>query len=98
MDIIRQSLGEKSNSCVADYSCPQRAVPKLYFEIADTLLLDKDDMVQKGYGWMLKATSEANQKRVFEYVMSKKGVMPRTSLRYAIEKMPQELRTKAMAK
>lgn len=68
------------------------------FEIADTLLLDKDDMVQKGYGWMLKAASEANQERVFDYVMSKKDIMPRTSLRYAIEKMPQELRTKAMAK
>lgn len=68
------------------------------FNIADTLLLDKDDMVQKGYGWMLKAASEANQERVFDYVMSKKNVMPRTSLRYAIEKMPQELRAKAMAK
>lgn len=68
------------------------------FEIADTLLLDKDDMVQKGYGWMLKAASEVNQERVFNYVMSKKSIMPRTSLRYAIEKMPQELRAKAMAK
>lgn len=68
------------------------------FNIADTLLLDKDDMVQKGYGWMLKAASEADQERVFDYVMSKKNVMPRTSLRYAIEKMPQELRAKAMAK
>lgn len=62
------------------------------------VFFDKDDMVQKGYGWMLKAASEANQERVFDYVMSKKNVMPRTSLRYAIEKMPQELRPKAMAK
>lgn len=68
------------------------------FEIADTLLLDKDDMVQKGYGWMLKATSQAYQKEVFDYVMSKKTVMPRTALRYAIEKMPQELRIEAMQK
>jgi len=68
------------------------------FEIADTLLLDKDDMVQKGYGWMLKAASEAHQQEVFEYVISKKAVMPRTSLRYAIEKMPQDLRARAMAK
>jgi Predicted DNA alkylation repair enzyme len=67
-------------------------------EIADILLLDKDDMVQKGYGWMLKATSEAYQKDVFDYVISKKAVMPRTALRYAIEKMPKELRVEAMKK
>jgi len=74
------------------------------FEIADILLLDKDDMVQKGYGWMLKAASETHQKsesyqkEVFDYVMSKKDIMPRTALRYAIEKMPQALRVEAMKK
>ena len=68
------------------------------FEIADILLSDRDDIVQKGYGWMLKAASEAHQKEVFNYVMSKKTTMPRTSLRYAIEKMPAELKALAMAK
>lgn len=68
------------------------------FEIADILLLDRDDMVQKGYGWMLKAASEAHQQKVYDYVISKKLVMPRTSLRYAIEKMPHDLRVEAMKK
>ncbi|MDR0332012.1 MAG: DNA alkylation repair protein [Dysgonamonadaceae bacterium] len=68
------------------------------FEIADTLLLDKDDIVQKGYGWLLKATSEAHQKEVFDYVMKNKSVMPRTALRYAIEKMPADLKAEAMKK
>jgi len=68
------------------------------FEIADTMLTDPDDMVQKGYGWMLKAASEAHQQEVFEYVMKNKAIMPRTSLRYAIEKMPKELKAWAMAK
>ena len=71
---------------------------KEIFEIADILLLDKDDLVRKGYGWMLKAASESHQQEVFAYVMSKKSVMPRTSLRYAIEKMPKELREQAMEK
>lgn len=66
------------------------------FEIADILLMDKDDLVQKGYGWMLKAASQAHQQDAFNYVMSKKAVMPRTALRYAIEKMPKELREEAM--
>ena len=68
------------------------------FEIADILHSDKDDMVQKGYGWMLKAASQAHQDEIFNYVMSKKKTMPRTSLRYAIEKMPPDLKAKAMAK
>jgi 3-methyladenine DNA glycosylase AlkD len=68
------------------------------FEIADILLLDSDDLVQKGYGWMLKAASQAHQQAVFEYVMSKKAVMPRTALRYAIEKMPGEMKKMAMQK
>jgi len=68
------------------------------FEIADILLLDQDDMVQKGYGWMLKVASQAHEKEVFTYVMKNKKVMPRTALRYAIEKMPKELKVKAMAK
>lgn len=68
------------------------------FEIADILLLDGDDLVQKGYGWMLKAASQAHQNEVFEYVVRNKGVMPRTALRYAIEKMPKELKVIAMSK
>jgi 3-methyladenine DNA glycosylase AlkD len=55
-------------------------------------------MVQKGYGWMLKAASQAHQKEVFDYVISKKKTMPRTAFRYAIEKMPVELRAIAMIK
>ena len=83
-------------------------------EIADILLLDKDDLVQKGYGWMLKAASlsektakgkemkkEIKKKHldaVFNYVMKNKSIMPRTALRYAIQKMPEDLRSEAMKK
>lgn len=66
------------------------------FEIADILLLDQDDMVQKGYGWMLKVAGHFHQKEVFQYVLKNKSDMPRTALRYAIEKMPEELKKKAM--
>lgn len=68
------------------------------FEIANILLLDKEDMVQKGYGWMLKEASRKHQKDVFDYVVAHKDVMPRTALRYAIEKMPKELKIEAMKK
>ncbi|MCT4644154.1 MAG: DNA alkylation repair protein [Carboxylicivirga sp.] len=70
----------------------------IVFQIADALLTDEDDLVRKGYGWMLKVTSQAHERPVFEYVMQHKDVMPRVSLRYAIEKMPKELRVEAMKK
>jgi len=68
------------------------------FEVSDTLLSDEDDMVQKGYGWLLKAASRKHQKEVFNYVLKNRKTMPRTALRYAIELMPKELRKEAMKK
>jgi len=66
------------------------------FEIADMLLTDMDDLVQKGYGWMLKVACQKYQQEVFEYIMIHKSIMPRTALRYAIEKMPTEMKKAAM--
>lgn len=68
------------------------------FEVAKTLLHDKEDLVQKGYGWMLKSASVYNQKEVFKFVMKYKNNMPRTALRYAIEKMPANLKKQVMQK
>jgi hemerythrin-like metal-binding protein len=70
----------------------------LIFEICTMLLHDNEDMVQKGYGWLLKVLSDTHQDEVFRFVLSHKEDMPRTSLRYAIEKMPQQLKKKAMEK
>jgi len=69
---------------------------KEIFEIADSLLLDKDDMVQKGYGWMLKSLADAYEDEVYKYVIDHRASMPRTALRYAIEKMPEEKKREAM--
>ena len=68
------------------------------FEISDVLLADGDDMVQKGYGWLLKEESRKHQKEVFDYVVKNRKVMPRTALRYAVELMPKELKADAMKK
>lgn len=65
--------------------------------IADILLLDKEDLVQKGYGWMLKEMSRKNPQVVYQYIMNHKKNMPRTALRYAIEKLSKEKKKEAMA-
>lgn len=66
------------------------------FILADILLNDKEDLVQKGYGWLLKEESRTMQKEVYDFVLSRRAVMPRTALRYVIELMPQNLRKEAM--
>ena len=66
------------------------------FTISDHLLTDKDDMVQKGYGWMLKEAYKQHQDAVYQYVLKHRRDMPRTALRYAIEKMPPEMKKEAM--
>ncbi|MBP7411713.1 DNA alkylation repair protein [Methanoculleus sp. 10] len=66
--------------------------------IADLLLTDKDDMVRKGYGWLLKEASRKHTDEVFSYIMANKKAMPRTALRYAVELMPKDLKAEAMKK
>ena len=68
------------------------------FLTAETLLLDPEDMVQKGYGWMLKVTGDYFFDDAYGFVMKHRDVMPRTSLRYAIEKWPEAERRLAMAR
>jgi 3-methyladenine DNA glycosylase AlkD len=81
---------------VVIYSVRRRKQVEEICEIADMLLTDSDIMVQKGYGWMLKEASNKYPKEVFNYVLKHRKEMPRTSLRYAIEKLPSELRKEAM--
>ena len=88
----------RASAVVLIYSIGQKKSLEPVFKIADILLLDEDDMVQKGYGWMLKVASNHEPKKVFEYVMRNKKEMPRTALRYAIEKMSPDLKKQAMAK
>ncbi len=68
------------------------------FRIADLLLTDPDDLVQKGYGWLLKEASRTHGDAVFDYVLRHRRQMPRTALRYAIELMPPERKAEAMRK
>ncbi len=69
---------------------------KEILELAEIVIRDTDDMVQKGYGWMLKAASQADHRLIYNFVMKNREIMPRTAFRYAIEKMPAELRKEAM--
>lgn len=88
----------RASAVVLIYSVRREKLLLSVFHRADLLLSDKDDLVQKGYGWMLKEASNRFPEEVFEYVMKHKREMPRTALRYAIEKLPSDMRKKAMKK
>jgi 3-methyladenine DNA glycosylase AlkD len=66
------------------------------FKTAELLMTDEEDLVQKGYGWMLKVTGDHFFDEAEKFVMKHKNRMPRTALRYAIEKWPAAKRKQAM--
>jgi 3-methyladenine DNA glycosylase AlkD len=70
----------------------------LVLQVADLLLSDEEDLVKKGYGWLLKVASIKYPEKVFSYIMDRREKMPRVALRYAIEKLPKQLQRQAMDK
>lgn len=67
------------------------------YRISDALMLDEHDLVQKGYGWMLKCVSQVDMVSVKEYLIKNHSQMPRTAYRYALEKFDKETRNEMMA-
>ncbi|TRO52161.1 DNA alkylation repair protein [Candidatus Bathyarchaeota archaeon] len=62
------------------------------FRIADRLMPDGDDMVQKGVGWMLKEASHKHPREIHDYLVKWKPKTSALTLRYASEKLPAELK------
>ena len=62
------------------------------FAIADILLYHPHDLIQKATGWLLRECGKRNKAALETFLATRYKTMPRTSLRYAIEKFPEEER------
>ena len=61
-------------------------------KIAQLLLNDKHDLIHKAVGWMLREVGKRNKQVLFYFLDENFSKMPRTCLRYAIERLPQNIR------
>lgn len=87
-------LWERRISIVATWYFIQKNVLKWTFKLAELLLKDKHDLIHKAVGWMLREAGKKDQKQLIDFLDCYTLHMPRTTLRYAIEKFSEEVRKK----
>ncbi len=62
--------------------------------ISEMLMKDEHDLIHKAVGWMLREVGKKNVKVLELFLLPRYKIMPRTMLRYSIEKFPEEKRQK----
>jgi len=87
-----QDLWERRISIIATYYFIRQYEFQDTLDISEILLQDKEDLIHKAVGWMLREVGNKSRPTEEEFLLKHYQKMPRTMLRYAIEKFPEERR------
>lgn len=87
-----KNLWEKRISMIATYYFIKNGKFDTTLKLAEILLLDKHDLIQKAVGWMLREVGNRNLQTEIKFLNKNYKKMPRTMLRYCIEKFPEDFR------
>jgi 3-methyladenine DNA glycosylase AlkD len=86
------SLWERRIAIIATFHFIRQNEFAETLKIAGLLLGDKEDLIHKAVGWMLREVGKRNRHVEEEFLIEHYEKMPRTMLRYAIEKFPEARR------
>ncbi|MFZ2523194.1 MAG: DNA alkylation repair protein [Minisyncoccia bacterium] len=62
--------------------------------VSTLLLTDKEDLIHKAVGWMLREVGKKSENTLENFLLENVSIMPRTTLRYAIERFSEQDRKK----
>lgn len=82
------SVWERRIAIVATAAFIKRGDLKDTFGVAACLLKDKHDLIHKAVGWMLREAGKQSPPALLNFLSQNYAAMPRTALRYAIERLP----------
>lgn len=91
-------LWENRIAMVATYAFIKDGDLEDTYRLAVKMMHHPHDLMQKATGWMLREAGKRDMERLFVFVDSYRKEMPRTMLRYAIEKFAPETRKQLMRK
>ena len=90
--LASRSLWDRRIAVVATLAFIRTGNFDLTLRAAKALIHDKEDLLHKATGWMLREVGKKDKKVLFTFLRSNASSMPRTMLRYAIEKCTREER------